>query len=389
LYSTSATIDVLKNWGDSNLYADQFEYRFSLSGVAYFGDLQGDYSNSQLGGYLLEKPIKLWKAGHSYDDYPQELVAWFRAPTVELKATGFSSSGIPHAEVATNIAALLTLFLRRLVVPIGPASINVRNYPLAEYIPNPFPLPLLTSTKKSNHWPKFPPQSIYGEFGSPAVPVIHKQLGDFLEAIGTHPNATGIISACQIYHRAMELLFTSPDASYIFFICATEAISKLDSQPKKRTDAELLQHHLAESIMQKLRALGHGIVDARKATLEIAEQFRSKSPSDSELFEEFFLKFSKGHFEEPILGASKDLLDVKDVGGLSDVEKIKRAYEARCKFVHSANQLDDSALMDVKNGVSIKAMFELMIEGDAAPSILWLERIVSHSFKSYILKSNC
>lgn len=104
---------------------DIYEYRLLLSGCAFNADLEGDYTKSSLGGLLLEEPFPLWKVGPSYDEYPQELAAWIKVAPVTYENEHMSAIGSPHEIVAGDLAALLTLVFRRLVVVIGPASVTL------------------------------------------------------------------------------------------------------------------------------------------------------------------------------------------------------------------------------------------------------------------------
>jgi hypothetical protein len=388
----SPIVAVLRNWGKANPSADLFEYRFALSGYVFFGDLLGDYSRSQLGGYLLEEPIRIWKVGHSYEEYPQELAAWFRVPTVETRKKNIHSSEVPHPQVAEDIAALLTIFLRRLVVTVGSTSVLVTNYPTADYIPKPWPQPLLIEAQKTYSWPRLPLTVRYGEKGpeyhdnnSAIVPVSHKTLKEFLEAISLHPKADKIIAACRIYHRAMALLFQHTDASYLFFVCAAEAASKLHTADIAQSDEQLLNHPIAKAIIQKIQSLGHSPQEAREIALQIAEPYRQKKPSGNEQFRAFLEKFGAGHKDQPPLFNNQILQLFEGERQMPEAEAIDKAYQARSGFVHTAQPFSAISLLGTSNRISYQAHIDLLIGDQPAPSILWLERIISHSIRNYIL----
>ena len=91
---SNAVLDFLRGSFSASSLGETFEYRLLLSGCAYNGDLQGDYSKSTYGGLLLDEPFALWKVGNSYDDYPQELAVWVRVASVTNKVGNHSSQSL-------------------------------------------------------------------------------------------------------------------------------------------------------------------------------------------------------------------------------------------------------------------------------------------------------
>src|SRR5438309_521706 len=91
------------------------EYRLVCSGTLYPADFRGDWSKSDVARILLRQPAELLVASRPYDDYPQELVLRFVAPLVTEKEG--NSSHVHHSdqEIASDLAALLTLLCRRLI----------------------------------------------------------------------------------------------------------------------------------------------------------------------------------------------------------------------------------------------------------------------------------
>lgn|ERR1035437_2757494 len=136
--------------------ADVYEYRFVLSGCAYNGDLEGDYTKAAFGGLLLEHPFPVWKVGHSYDDYPQELVAWLKVAPVTREKENFSSTGTPHELAADELAAVLTLFLRRLVTVAGAIAVTIPEYYAKAPLRSPVAMPVVLKSREARVWPRLP-----------------------------------------------------------------------------------------------------------------------------------------------------------------------------------------------------------------------------------------
>src|SRR5947209_20362151 len=85
------------------------EYRLLCSGELYLPNLIGDWRKSDGARLLLRNPVQLMVASQPYDHYPQELVLQFQKPSL----------GVSDAEVANDLAALLTLLCRRLVTVLS------------------------------------------------------------------------------------------------------------------------------------------------------------------------------------------------------------------------------------------------------------------------------
>src|SRR5947207_15987197 len=113
---SNVVLDFLRGSFSASNLGETFEYRLLLSGCAYNGDLQGDYSKSTYGALLLDEPFALWKVGNSYDDYPQELAVSVKVAPVTKKTRIHSCTVTHHREVAAGIAAILPLLSRHLVV---------------------------------------------------------------------------------------------------------------------------------------------------------------------------------------------------------------------------------------------------------------------------------
>lgn len=64
---------------------------------------------------------------------------------------------------------------------------------------------------------------------------------------------------------------------------------------------------------------------------------------------------------------------------------IGSAYGARSGYVHAAQPYRDAALVGTSTRVSSDAFFDVMIGNETAPSILWFERLVSHSIANYVI----
>src|SRR5262245_7588922 len=136
------------------------EYRLICSGMFYPAHFLGDWSHSAGARILLSLPVELLVASHPYEDYPQELVLRFVASRVSETEGRSSHSYYPDLEIASDVAALLTLLCRRLVT----VSAKVREqYECANVPPilADYPIPVMTTVRMS-YWKKRPLEFLYG-----------------------------------------------------------------------------------------------------------------------------------------------------------------------------------------------------------------------------------
>jgi hypothetical protein len=389
LMSENPTISSLKSWfqqPDDLVGADVYEYRLLLSGCAYNGDLEGDYTKASFGGLLLQRPFPLWKVGHSYDEYPQELAMWITVAPVTKGAEDFHSTSTPHEGVALDIAAILTLFLRRLVVVVGAASVTLPDHYAKPPVRSPRPQPLALNAKDTYSWPRLPLSVIYGPNGPTYknpnvedVPVSPVALQEFFDKLANHRHAERIIGAARLYHRAMDCLFRQTDVSYLLFVCAAEAAATAETQ--YREPKELLELPAAQGVRRCATALGIAEETIQELALSAVSDSSSKERSKGCMFREFLLKFGADHQNTSPL-FNPDVLDLFKVP--DEKRALVKAYKARSEYVHAANPFKESSLAGTSSGVSVDAFFDVLIGDTVAPSILWFERIVAHSIRRFI-----
>jgi hypothetical protein len=146
------------------------------------------------------------------------------------------------------------------------------------------------------------------------------------------------------------------------------------------SNAEIDQR--AEKSVVRARALELELSQDIADELGRASVFRGKSKT--RLFREFLLEFGKNHNQEKPLFNSHAIesFPVKD-----EVAAIELAYSARSGHVHAANPLEAIALEGLSPRVSVESMIAHFsgTSDKQAPSIIWLERIVSLALKQYIL----
>ncbi|MBI4625434.1 MAG: hypothetical protein HY736_19715 [Verrucomicrobia bacterium] len=365
---------------------DIYEYRFALSGCAYNAELEGDPFKSSLGGLLLYEPFPLWKVGHSYDDYPQELAAWIKVASITLQGKNIRSAATPHELAADEVAALLTLYLRRLVTVAGCVSVTLPEYYAKAPLRSLMPQPIIQKGREARFWPRLPLTVIYGAsaptFRNPNAEIVGvspDELRDFILRLAKHPHRERIINAAHLYHRAIECLFTQTDVSYLLLVCAADAIASAETQ--ERPDAQLLQFTAAKNVAKTAHELGLNDDAAKTLALAAVSDPHTRQKSKGQMFREFLGTYGAGHANSPAL-FNPEILGVFKVE--NEKEAIEMAWDARGGYVHAANPFKDASLAGTCAGIPHAAFFDIMIGNKTAPSILWLERLIAHSIQVYL-----
>jgi hypothetical protein len=131
--------------------------------MLYPSHFMGDWSISDGARILLRLPVELLVASQPYDEYPQELVLRFVAPLVK-ETSGISTHlYYPDEEIASDLAALLTLLCRRLVT----VATKVREQYDTTTSPSilaDFPVPALRRLRMA-YWKPRPIVACYGYDG--------------------------------------------------------------------------------------------------------------------------------------------------------------------------------------------------------------------------------
>lgn len=378
--------DLFIDWLNRGADQDEelFEYRFLVSGLAYNGSLQGDVFRSSQGGVLLERPFSCVTLDLFEEHYPSEIAVCFRAGLVQgHESGGIRFRRVPHADIANDIACVLTLYFRRLVVCVGLASETIPERYRASTGGERLFHSIAGKARVAYYWPEIPATRVLDEVwinASPMVSVRPGDLADFFMRFGMHSHGEEIMDAVRMYHRAMECLFRQPDISYLLFVCAAEVVASKFTE--KLSDEERLQRHGALAVQLVASKLGLDGSAIRELMLA-ASPGREKSKQTA--FCEFLTENGKGHCDEPPL-LFPDFL--KRVPIAEEEKALRNAYSARSGYVHASRKIKSESLVGLSSMVPSE-VFSLFLPGadvNSAPPITWIERIIAVSLKTVIMK---
>jgi hypothetical protein len=387
---------IRRSFPDSSGDEKDFEYRLLCSGTLH-REIVGDWTRSDIARVLSPEYFELFICNGRIEEYPQELSLQFSCPTVEEKYGNFHFSHRPHQEIVGDLAALLSLFSRRLVTVVG----NVREFykKLPPDVPETFrdwPSPLYGVSWF--HWPSRPatvittPERIEGEWRvrqevhshSPEpVPVNPDTLTEFLKKVaGQDENlATRVIMAARRYHEALRYIPENADLSYLLLISEIDAIAGKALETHKPTMEDMLRRR--NDLVGHLRSLSLQEEEIRQ-TIEIVNK-------DNPWTREKFSKFIEQHINNDVFDPHDPLypglelhdlvLEKKDLGKV-----LSRIYRKRSARSHGGVPYPVYITIGTSPFIREEA-FRSMIassKSDKVPPVIWFERAAHKAINGYI-----
>ncbi len=363
--------------------AKRVEYRLICSGTLYPVDFLGDWTKSDSARVLLRLPVELLVASQPYDEYPQELALRFVSILVSESSGSTSHSYFPDVEIASDLAALLTLFCRRLVT----VSLKSREQFDSKQLPPclaDFPIPAALRVKLS-YWTERPLSFLYGlegvqvkSYRPPSVPLDSANLTETLLALPKMRAAPAIIRAARLYASAMEHIETQPDSCYQLLVSAAETMAGAVLEGWEPCDED------------KIASKG-GLVSyatkKEKVSKDVAKRLALEASKDNPWSGRKFKKFLIDHLDEKTIGDEDDLFIVpKEFRPRGDeIEKaFGEVYRTRGSMTHSGHSYPASATVGPSVNIPMKAFNSLMNRQRPFPPIGWFERVVNCAICKYI-----
>lgn len=359
------------------------EYRLICSGMFYPGHFQGDWSKSDGARILLKLPVELLVASRPYDDYPQELVLRFVAPLVHETEGSISRSYHPDSDIASDLAALLTLLCRRLVT----VSAKVREqYECASVPPilADYPIPAVT-TMRLSYWKERPLQFLYGlkevEVKSYQPPHMPFDAAGIMQTLLTLPKvsvASAVVRAARLYASAMERIESQPETCYQLFISAVETMAGAvleDWEPD--TAGKIASKGGLVSFAVKKEGLSKDV--AERLALEACKG----NPWSGKKFKKFLLD----NLDREAIKGQDDLFIVPDYFCPSETEiekALDEVYRTRSGATHAGHAYPASAAIGPSHLIPSRAVDAVINQQRPFPPIGWFERIVNNAICGFL-----
>jgi len=357
------------------------EYRLLCSGMFYPAHFLGDWSHSDSARILLAWPVELLVASNPYEDYPQELVLRFIARRVKATEGKFSHFYYPDEEIASDVAALLTLLCRRLVT----VSAKVREqHHNAHPILADYPIPAVT-TVKTSFWKKRPLEFFSGldgvkvkSYHPPYLPFHTDEIIQILLALPKVKVASAVIRAARLYASAMERIETQPEICYQLFISAAETMAGAaleDWEPEK------------EAKVASKGALISYVTRTEKLSKEVAERLAVEACKDNPWSSRKFKTFLLDNMDRKAINDQDDLFIVPREFCPQDADLAKaldEVYRTRGGAAHAGHSYPASASIGPSSLIRVEALNAIINQERPFPPIGWFERVVNSAICGFL-----
>ena len=384
------TMYLLSHLSSTDTPADQgenpveVEFRLICQGVLYPSGIVGDWRKSDGARMLLLGPFQLLVASHPYDDFPQELALRFAARSVTERTDNQIRILRPTYDIASDLAAILTLLCRRLIT----VAVEVRRKHDSGGLPEPlrdYPLPIVGAENPS-HWSRRPVHVVTGLHGQkitdyqpPPKGFDEGTVTQVLERLPILSCAEDIIRAARRYSLAMELVENRPEIAYQMLISAVE------------TMAGAALNSWVPDEDQQLTTQGNVVKACVKAGLseEAAREVALEACKGNPWSRRKFIKFVMDHVGDDVFETEDDLFIVTEhfAPKKEDLKKaLSDVYSMRSGASHSGESFPASASIGPSPMLPSEAVRDQMAGKKVFPPIGWFERVVNSAFCNFIFQ---
>jgi len=363
------------------------EFRLLCSGELYNSAvLTTDWRKSIATRLLVTKPFELIVSSHPFDEYPQELAMRFAVSIVtETKASGVAMF-YPDEEIARDLAAMLTLLLRRLITVCAKVrEVRPREYPEEPSFPRDYPLGFVGSSTPVS-WEMKPSVVVYGRDGiqeithynPPPLGVDPAQLTKRLETWASASWSEALLRSARLYSVALQEIERNPGMSYQLLVSCVEAIAGEVLRDYAPTRSNMLE--AKKSVLELALTMGLNQESAEALALEAT----SGMSWARRKFSRFLLDNAGDEIwmEDDLFHPPDTLLPNRD-----DFEGVlKSIYSARGGATHSGRPFPDSAGIGTGPTVRSSVMIDIDFSSPSLPipPVVWFERVVNSALNHFI-----
>jgi hypothetical protein len=382
--------DALRQPSGQAAPGEESEFRLLCSGTLYRGAVQTyDWTKSDVCRVLLRGRVILFVTSRPLDSYPQELMLRMSVQSVKEEygrsGTGSRSakSFTPHAEVAADMAALLTLLLRRLVVVhsqvrVFPPKEVLEGYGLPDW---PWPLAPRDIVKVWRRRPfgilTNPDGSTEIEDHGPApVAVDSEWLERVLGALPSLAESNAILACARLYAQGMQLIEERPDISYQLFISAAETLAGVALAGFSPTDDEKVK--AKPLIFARAKKLGLRAIDARDLAVLATEGMGWHIKKFVRCLHEF--TDDRIWTKDDLFLAPAPFLPTKQ----TFTKALKAIYSARGAALHAGEAYSESVSIGTSPNIPVGAFLASLAGEDMLPPVTWFERVVQRAIIVYV-----
>lgn len=379
-------LDILKRL-DSNLSKATdfvcFEYRLLCSGELYNAEvITSDWRKSDGTRLLANEPFTLIVCSHPFDDYPQELSLRFHASRVTETKGRTSSTFYPDEEIARDIAAILSLLLRRLItVAAKVREIHPRNYEREPDFLLDNSIDFVNKLSRS-YWDRKPATIIYGsegiheiiDYNPPALGLVPQELHKLLTTLANSHLAESLVLSARLYSQALRQIEHEADLAYQSLISCVETMANEALREYRPEESEIIESK--KSVYNMAAQLG---LEQDKCKALAIEACSGMSWATKKFTKFLVDNAGEGIWEKDKLFHLDELLFPRK----DELESAIRAiYKARGGAIHRGRSYPSSIAFGIGPTIPHSAFLELNLGQPNSPitpipPIVWFERLVN------------
>jgi hypothetical protein len=387
---------IRKAFPDTSSEGSTFEYRLTCSGILY-RNIIGDWARSDIARVLSPEQFYLFACSARFEEYPQELSLRFTCPSVTENYGSSTFNYRPDEEIASDLAALLTVFCRRFTTVAGKLRESYKVLPAG--IPDIFlDRPFSIYGAKWLCWPSRPasvitgPELVEGEWRVRQEVQSHNprpfavepcDLTAFLNKIGQQKDelANAIIIACRRYHEALRYIPENADISYLLLVSAIEALAAIALEDYRPPMEKILEGR--KPVRQYLKSLS--------LTEEEINQVIQTLVKDNPWTQEKFIKFIENNIPDEAWDETDSLYPGLAFPTLIPQrinlrKALVRLYKRRSARSHSGKPYPayvTAGTSPLINNEAFRAMLAAS-ESEKVPPVIWFERVVQGTIYNFI-----
>jgi hypothetical protein len=385
-------LDFLKRWSRSKRAQrgmDTFEYRLLCSGELYNSNVSTfDWRKSDATRILLRSPFTLVVCSQPFEDFPQEIALRFSAPLVS-ETEGISTLTLcPDTEISGDLAALLTLYCRRLIT----VAAKVRTTHRKEYKDEPalfqdWPIGFIKSLDPV-HWERKPATVVrtnqgiksITDYNPPPLGIDPNRLQRWLRSFPKLSTARSVLLSARLYSLALQQLEKDTAIAYQLLFTAVEATATAALREYAPTVKEKIQ--TKKSVADLALSFDLRQKQANRLAVEACKDMSWTKRK----FVKFLVDNTTDDFweKDDLFTVSPEILPRRD----NYESVLKSVYEARGKLVHAGQPLPPSSAISGGPTISVKASMAIIASPSKVfPPVVWFERVVNHALNTFIDRS--
>jgi hypothetical protein len=310
----------------------------------------------------------------------------FKVSEVTEKKDNTSVSFIPDDEIAHDIAAFLTLLLRRLIT----VSAKVRE--IHTNVPDEYPSVFkdwpvaFTKSLKLTSWKRQPSTVVYGikgiekitDYNPPPKAIDPEYVEKMFLSLPDLDHIESLVLSARRYALALELIQTQPDFSYQSLISSVEAIATSVFYSYKPSESEMVE--IKRPVFNL--ALKYGLSEVQ------AKEIAIKACHENSWRHRKFKKFLCNNIGNELWTEDDVFINIAPLSPPKErfESALSQIYIGRSKGLHAGHHYPITATVGTTPWMPVKACMEFRSKSPFPP-VTWFERVVNIALRTFVERS--